>query len=94
MSHRELADAIGVTYQPLQKYERGASRINASRLKKMAVVLNVPVSLFLETHKDTTSNTPSLVADEIDIIDFLSTDEGRELNVAALVEVASQCKRT
>jgi len=43
-----LAKAVGVTYQQLQKYERGVNRIGASRLFNLSQVLDVPVSFFFE----------------------------------------------
>ncbi len=43
-----LAKAVGVTYQQLQKYERGANRIGASRLFNLSRVLDVPISYFFE----------------------------------------------
>lgn len=46
MSQQALGDAIGVTFQQMQKYERGANRISASRLWAMSVTLGAPVSYF------------------------------------------------
>ncbi len=43
-----LAKAVGVTYQQLQKYERGVNRIGASRLFNLSHVLDVPISFFFE----------------------------------------------
>lgn len=43
MSQEELAQAVGLTFQQIQKYERGANRISASRLVELAKALNVPV---------------------------------------------------
>ncbi len=43
-----LAKAIGVTYQQLQKYEKGTNRISASRLFNLSRVLDVPISFFFE----------------------------------------------
>jgi transcriptional regulator with XRE-family HTH domain len=48
MSQERLADAIGLTFQQVQKYERGANRIGASRLHQLSRVLEVPVSYFFE----------------------------------------------
>src|SRR5579862_3410669 len=48
MSQEKLGDAIGLTFQQVQKYERGANRIGASRLYDLARVLDVPVSYFFE----------------------------------------------
>ena len=47
-SQERLGTAIGVSFQMVQKYERGACRVGASRLMKIANALNVPVSWFFE----------------------------------------------
>lgn len=48
MSQERLGDAIGLTFQQVQKYERGANRIGASRLYDLSRVLDVPVSFFFD----------------------------------------------
>lgn len=48
ISQEKLAEAIGITFQQIQKYERGANRISASRLFQFSKLLNVPVSYFFE----------------------------------------------
>src|SRR5499433_3869461 len=48
MTQSKLADAVGLTFQQIQKYERGSNRIGSSRLYEFAKVLNVPVSHFFE----------------------------------------------
>jgi len=48
MSQEKLGDAIGLTFQQVQKYERGANRIGASRLFELSRVLDVPVSFFFD----------------------------------------------
>lgn len=48
MSQMELAKALGLTFQQIQKYERGTNRISASKLFQTAVALHVPVSYFFE----------------------------------------------
>lgn len=48
MSQEKLGEAIGLTFQQVQKYERGANRIGASRLHDLARVLDVPVSFFFD----------------------------------------------
>ena len=48
MSQEKLGDQLGVTFQQVQKYERGANRVGASRLWRMAEVLEVPVNFFFE----------------------------------------------
>lgn len=48
MTQTDLADKIGVSFQQLQKYERGANRISASRLWRIAVALEAPMTYFFE----------------------------------------------
>lgn len=48
MSQEKLGDALGLTFQQVQKYERGANRVGASRLYDLSRVLDVPVSYFFE----------------------------------------------
>src|SRR3954466_5275874 len=48
LSQERLGDAIGLTFQQVQKYEHGANRIGASRLHELSQVLNVPVSFFFD----------------------------------------------
>ena len=48
MSQGKLADAIGLTFQQVQKYEKGTNRIGASRLQQIANALQVPPTFFFE----------------------------------------------
>jgi transcriptional regulator with XRE-family HTH domain len=48
MSQEKLGDALGLTFQQVQKYEKGTNRIGASRLQQISLVLQVPVSFFFE----------------------------------------------
>lgn len=48
MSQGKLAAALGLTFQQVQKYEKGNNRIGASRLQQIAGILDVPVSFFFE----------------------------------------------
>src|SRR5215472_14303075 len=48
MSQERLAEALGITYQQVQKCEKGANRIGASRLQQMSHLLQVPVEFFFE----------------------------------------------
>ncbi len=52
MSQEKLADAIGLTFQQVQKYERGLNRIGASRLWEISRVLKTPISFFFDEMKD------------------------------------------
>lgn len=48
LSQEKLADGLGITFQQVQKYERGSNRISASRLYNMAQLLDVPITYFFE----------------------------------------------
>jgi len=48
MSQEKLGDALGLTFQQVQKYEKGTNRIGASRLQQIAQILQVPVAFFFE----------------------------------------------
>lgn len=64
MSQENLGDAVGVTFQQIQKYERGLNRIGSSRLYEFSQALNVPVSFFFEefsneSNSDSVQETPA-----------------------------------
>ena len=50
MSQETLADAVGLTFQQVQKYERGSNRVSASRLYQFSKILDVPVAYFFEKY--------------------------------------------
>ena len=52
MSQSELADALSVTFQQVQKYEKGTNRISASRLCEVATALRVPTAWLLDSAED------------------------------------------
>jgi transcriptional regulator with XRE-family HTH domain len=52
MSQEKLADAIDLTFQQIQKYERGTNRVSAGRLFQFSKILSVPVSYFFEQYSD------------------------------------------
>lgn len=56
MSQEKLAESIGLTFQQVQKYERGTNRVSASRLYDISNVLDVPVSYFFEQLGDSPSS--------------------------------------
>ena len=55
VSQTELADAVGLTFQQIQKYERGTNRVSASKLFDFARKLDVPISYFFDDLPDTTT---------------------------------------
>jgi transcriptional regulator with XRE-family HTH domain len=63
MSQEKLGEAIGLTFQQVQKYERGANRIGASRLYDLSQVLDVPVSFFFDDmDEETAGASPRSIA--------------------------------
>ncbi|MDE1149690.1 MAG: helix-turn-helix transcriptional regulator [Azospirillaceae bacterium] len=61
LSQEKLGEALGLTFQQVQKYERGANRISASMLHRLSELLDVPVSFFFFGVEDATSQ-PALTA--------------------------------
>lgn len=84
MSQEKLGESLGITFQQIQKYEKGANRIGASRLHQIAQVLGVPVSFFYDgaapAEGVTTGFAEAPVLDHV--ADFLATSEGLHLNKA------------
>src|ERR1041385_5585031 len=84
MSQERLGEALGLTFQQVQKYEKGTNRIGASRLQQIAHILQVPVAFFFEggpslsPHPDGMKEAPSPAY----VADFLATSEGLALTRA------------
>ena len=51
MTQEQLGEKLGITFQQVQKYEKGTNRIGASRLQQIAQILSVPVSFFFEEQR-------------------------------------------
>jgi len=85
MSQGKLGQLLGVTFQQIQKYEKGANRISASRLRQAAHVLEVPVEFFYEGAPTPTAagGASESAAQPFDVA-FLATTEGFQLNRAFL----------
>jgi transcriptional regulator with XRE-family HTH domain len=83
MSQERLAEQIGVTFQQVQKYEKGTNRIGASRLQTIAGVLAIQVSFFFQEggSAPSTENVGQLNGLE-DLSEFLTSKEGLGLNKA------------
>jgi transcriptional regulator with XRE-family HTH domain len=81
MSQTQLGDALGLTFQQVQKYEKGTNRMGASRLQQMSDILQVPVEFFFEGAPNASaphgSNGSALSMVEID--DFVSNSDGLRL---------------
>jgi transcriptional regulator with XRE-family HTH domain len=81
MSQEKLGFALGLTFQQVQKYEKGANRIGASRLQQLSHILQVPVEFFFEGGPNASaphgSNGSALSMAQID--DFVSDLDGLRL---------------
>lgn len=79
MSQEKLAAAFGVSFQQVQKYERGANRISASRLHLLTKILDVPVGYFFEGLPSHLENREELENVEVDTPDRMTSRETLEL---------------
>jgi transcriptional regulator with XRE-family HTH domain len=84
MSQTDIADGLGLTFQQVQKYEKGANRVSASRLQHLSQILQVPVPFFFEGAPAVfgvskaakgTADAPSPAY----VTDFLATSDGLAL---------------
>jgi len=87
MSQEKLGEQLGLTFQQVQKYEKGTNRIGASRLYEVSRILNVPVQYFYEEMADNDAHAGGdLAFAEGDgapfVMDFVSSSEGLQLNRA------------
>jgi len=85
MSQEKLGDALALTFQQVQKYEKGTNRIGASRLQQISQILQVPVAFFFEgaphlsgTFREGAEDAPSPTY----VSDFLATSDGLSLTKA------------
>jgi transcriptional regulator with XRE-family HTH domain len=82
MSQEKLGDALDLTFQQVQKYEKGTNRIGASRLQQIAHILQVPVSFFFEGGPNEAAAASGGAPSPTYVSDFLSTADGLALTRA------------
>lgn len=86
MSQEKLGENLGITFQQIQKYEKGTNRVGASRLQAIASILNVPVAFFFEDAPGTTEvGGPAGLSEDSStsyVVDFVNSAEGLQLNRA------------
>jgi len=86
MSQEKLGEALGLTFQQIQKYEKGTNRVGASRLQQISEVLQVPVQFLFEGGPTGTANADANGFGEAPsptyVSDFLATSEGLALTRA------------
>ena len=96
MSQGTLADQLGITFQQVQKYEKGTNRISASRLQQMCQILQVPVPFFFagaphiagQVGKSVEAPSPAYISD------FLATSDGLALVKAFMQINQSELRRS
>src|SRR4030088_2510934 len=81
MSQEKLGDALGLTFQQVQKYEKGTNRIGASRLQQISHILQVPVAFFFEGAPNLHGSTEGMkeAPSPAYVSDFLATSEALSL---------------
>lgn len=85
MSQEKLGDALSLTFQQVQKYEKGTNRIGASRLQQISNILQVPVSFFFEGAPNMPGHSHSGMSEAPSpayVSDFLATSDGLSLTKA------------
>ncbi len=84
VSQEKLGEQLGITFQQIQKYEKGTNRVGASRLQAISSILNVPVSFFFEDAPGQGGAGEGLSEEggASYVVDFLSSSEGLQLNRA------------
>ncbi len=85
LSQENLGDRLGVTFQQVQKYEKGSNRISASRLLEVATILETSVSFFFEGLPSVEDQAEAGFAETGSsdfVTNFLGTSEGLQLNRA------------
>ena len=82
LSQEKLGDALGITFQQVQKYEKGINRVGASRLQAISAILKVPVSYFFEDAPGSAGSSGMAEGGSSYVVDFLNSSEGLRLNRA------------
>jgi transcriptional regulator with XRE-family HTH domain len=83
MSQERLGELLGLTFQQVQKYEKGINRIGAGRLFEVAGILGVPVSFFYEdAESNGTASGFSEAGEPPPVMEFLASGEGLQLSLA------------
>lgn len=84
ISQEKLGESLGITFQQVQKYEKGTNRVGASRLQAIASILSAPISFFFEGAPGENGEANPGLAEEGSayVTDFLNSSEGIQLNRA------------
>jgi transcriptional regulator with XRE-family HTH domain len=95
MSQTDLGHALGLTFQQVQKYEKGTNRIGAGRLQQMAHTLQVPISFFFDDPMKPNGGGNGRQARSPDYVsDFLTTTDGLALTKAFMLIQDAKLRRS
>jgi transcriptional regulator with XRE-family HTH domain len=96
MSQEKLGEALGLTFQQVQKYEKGTNRVGASRLQQISEILQVPVSFLFDGGPSGAVNGSPFAegASPAYVSDFLATSEGLALTRAFTRIADSKMRRS
>lgn len=96
MSQGKLGDSLGLTFQQVQKYEKGTNRIGASRLQHLAVILQVPVAFFFEGAPSASgaAGGTGVAPSPTYVTEFLATSDGLALSKAFMSIKNAKLKRS
>jgi transcriptional regulator with XRE-family HTH domain len=96
LSQTDLAGALGVTFQQVQKYEKGTNRISASSLRRISEMLQVPVEFFFEgaphVHGQHRAETSPAIPQYVS--DYLATSDGLHLTKAFMQITDANIRRS
>jgi transcriptional regulator with XRE-family HTH domain len=94
MSQEKLAEALGLTFQQVQKYEKGTNRISVSRLDSIAKALGVDLAFFFESAKRPVEGEPAYLTDRdsIELMALFNRISSRTMRKAILVMVRAACE--
>ena len=79
MSQERLGDLLGLTFQQVQKYEKGINRIGAGRLFEISRILDVPIDFFYD---GVSSSVEGFAENGAPVMEFVSSSEGLQLSLA------------
>jgi transcriptional regulator with XRE-family HTH domain len=88
MTQMALSELIGVSYQQVQKYEKGSDNISVERLKQIAKAVNAPITLFFQAVAETIAEAPAVYgkmpADETELLRLYRRIKSRRAKKAVL----------
>jgi transcriptional regulator with XRE-family HTH domain len=93
LSQEKLGDKLGITFQQIQKYEKGTNRVGASRLQAMATALDVPISYFFPDSTQGPQGAGLQEEGAAFMMDMMSSAEGLDLSRAFVKIRSSKVRR-